>query len=99
MKVENIQSVEKPDGYLKRVGKPFENYEGTQYVDSEVYELDGNYFLALAKPAKIIDPSKGWEMPISWYLIEGAGEPPELYNRGGYEYDGVEDFFEDVLTR
>jgi hypothetical protein len=89
-----------PKGWKDHVCRPFDDYTGTMYVDSAIWvDTDGQYYLALCREQQYMDDGRGARMPTTWYEIEIGGEPPDLYNRGGYPYKGLEAFLEDMMSR
>jgi len=101
MKVETWE-YEDPDGYMELVDStPFEGegYTDTAFVDSALYISDGDVFLGLLGPRQI-DRSggkcKGFHNPIFWRKLVGQGDPPDLYNMGGHEYESFSEFAADM---
>lgn len=100
MTVKSWERIDRPpSGWKERVCRPFEDYSDTQYVDSAVFVCDDAYYLALAQEQQHADDGKGSRMPMAWYRIEISGAPPDLYNRGGYAYDGLSAFIQDMMSR
>lgn len=93
---------EEPEGYAKVVDSaPFggEGYEDTAFVDSALYVVDDEVYLGLLGPRRIDrsgGKSKGFMNPVFWRRLVGQGDPPDLYNMGGHEYESFSEFAADM---
>lgn len=103
MKVETWER-EEPENYVEVVDSaPFagEGYDDTAFVDCALYveSETGDAYLGLLGPRRIDrsgGKSKGFMHPVFWRKLEGQGEPPDLYNMGGHEYESFSEFAADM---
>lgn len=101
MKVESWER-EEPEGHAEILDtEPFggQGYDDTAFVDSALYTSGGDVYLGLLGPRQIDrsgGKSKGFMHPIFWRKLEGQGDPPDLYNLGGHEYESFSEFAADM---